>query len=31
MKFEKCYNDLLNYQFTQGNLEDLDEFLPIAG
>jgi hypothetical protein len=27
MNFEKCYKDLLSYQFVQGNLEDLEEEL----
>ena len=32
MNFHKCYKDLLNYQFIQGNIEDLEEMtLYIAG
>jgi len=30
MNFEKCYQDLLNYQFLQGGLEELEDFLTIA-
>jgi len=25
MKLEKCYQELLNYQYLQGNLEELDD------
>ncbi len=25
MKLEKCYQELLNYQYLQGNLEELEE------
>lgn len=30
MNFEKYYSDFLNYQFLQGNVEDV-EYLLIAG
>jgi len=30
MNYEKCYLDLLNYQYLQGAFEDLDDFLLIA-
>ncbi len=30
MRTEKCYQDLLNYQFVQGMYDDTDEFFLIA-
>jgi len=30
MSHEKWYQDLLNYQFTQGDVEELDEFVIAA-
>ncbi len=32
MNFDKCYTDLLNYQFVVGSIEDIEELpFPIAG
>jgi hypothetical protein len=30
MKFEKCFFDLLNYQYLQGSFEELEDFMFIA-
>jgi hypothetical protein len=30
MNYRKYCQDLLNYQFQNGDLEDLEEFLPMA-
>ena len=30
MNLEKCYLDLLNYHYLQGDFEDLDVFTSIA-
>jgi hypothetical protein len=30
MKFEKRFTELINYQFLQGNYEELEDFVIIA-
>ena len=30
MNYKKCMNDLLNYYYVQGEVEDLDELIFIA-